>query len=104
MKFAVIETGGKQYRVKEGDVVTVEKLPAKEGDALTFVPVLLVADGDSVKVGQPEVAGAKVVGKVAGQGLGKKVLVQKFKRKIRYRRLIGHRQPFTKVRIEKITG
>ena len=102
--YAVIETGGKQYRVKEGDVVTIEKLPNKEGDAVTFTPVLLVVDGDNVKVGQPGVSAAKVVAKVAGQGLGKKVLVQKFKRKIRYRRLIGHRQPFTKVRIEKITG
>ena len=100
--YAIIKTGGKQYKVAEGEVIYVEKLDAEAGDAVTFDEVLaVVADGD-VKVGKPVVAGAKVTGKVEAQGKEKKILVFKYKAKSNYRRRQGHRQPFTKVVIEKI--
>lgn len=100
--YAIIETGGKQYRVSEGDVVFIEKLEAAEGEAVTFDRVLTVVTEGDVKVGQPVVAGAKVTGTVKGHGKGKKILVFKYKAKSNYRRRQGHRQPFTKVTIEKI--
>ena len=100
--YAIIKTGGKQYKVAEGDVIMVEKLAAAEGEAVVFDEVLtVVADGD-VKVGKPVVEGAKVTGKVEAQGKGKKILVFKYKAKSNYRKRQGHRQPFTKVVIEKI--
>ncbi len=100
--YAIIKTGGKQYKVAEGDVITVEKLDAQEGDAVTFDEVLTVVNDADVKVGKPLVEGAKVTGKVAGQGKDKKILVFKYKAKSNYRRRQGHRQPYTKVTIEKI--
>lgn len=100
--YAIIQTGGKQYRVAEGDVVYVEKLEAGEGEAVEFCEVLTVVKDGQVTVGAPVVAGAKVVGKVEKQGKGKKILVFKYKAKANYRRRQGHRQPFTKVLIEKI--
>ena len=100
--YAVIETGGKQYKVSEGDVIFIEKLEAAEGDAVTFDKVLAVADGENVKVGAPAVEGATVTAKVEKQGKAKKIYVFKMKRKKNYRRKKGHRQPFTKVTIEKI--
>ena len=100
--YAVIETGGKQYKVSEGDVIFIEKLEAAEGEAVTFDKVLVVADGENVKVGAPAVAGATVTAKVEKQGKAKKIYVFKMKRKKNYRRKKGHRQPFTKVTIEKI--
>ena len=100
--FAVIKTGGKQYRVAEGDVVMVEKLEAAEGDAVVFDQVLTVVNDGDVKVGKPLVDGAKVTGKVETQGKARKILVFKYKAKSNYRRRQGHRQPFTKVVIEKI--
>lgn len=100
--YAIIKTGGKQYKVAEGEVIYVEKLDAEAGDAVTFDEVLaVVADGD-VKVGKPVVAGARVTGKVEAQGKEKKILVFKYKAKSNYRRRQGHRQPYTKVVIEKI--
>lgn len=100
--YAIIKTGGKQYKVAEGEVIYVEKLDAEAGDAVTFGEVLaVVADGD-VKVGKPVVEGAKVTGKVEAQGKEKKILVFKYKAKSNYRRRQGHRQPYTKVVIEKI--
>ena len=100
--YAIIKTGGKQYKVAEGEVIYVEKLDAEAGDAVTFDEVLaVVADGD-VKVGKPVVAGAKVTGKVEAQGKEKKILVFKYKAKSNYRRRQGHRQPYTKVVLEKI--
>ena len=101
--YAVIETGGKQYKVSEGDVIFVEKLGVEEGEAVTFDKVLVVADGEDVKVGAPVVAGAKVEAKVVKNGKAKKIYVFKMKRKKNYRRKKGHRQPFTKVEISKIT-
>ena len=98
--FAVIQTGGKQYRVAQGDRLRVEKLPGDVGAAVTFDKVLLVG-GDSVKVGTPLVTGAKVSAEVVAQGRDKKVIVFKFRRRKNYRRKQGHRQPFTEL---KITG
>lgn len=104
MKFAIIKTGGKQYHVSEGATLACEKLDAKEGGAVRFDQVLLVSDGKTVQVGQPLVSGAAVTGKVLEQGKADKVMVVKFKSKVRYRRKVGHRQLFTKVKIEKITS
>ena len=100
--YAIIKTGGKQYRVAEGDVVMVEKLAANEGEAVTFDQVLTVVKDDEVVVGKPLVEGAKVTAKVEAQGKDKKILVFKYKAKSNYRRRQGHRQPFTKAVIEKI--
>ena len=100
--YAIIETGGKQYRVTEGDVVTVEKLTAEAGETIEFDRVLTVVKDGDVVIGRPLVDGAKVVAKVVDHGKGKKILVFKYKAKSNYRRRQGHRQPFTKVVIEKI--
>ena len=99
--YAIIKTGGKQYCVEEGKVITIEKLDVEAGAEVAFDEVLLVS-GDSVKIGQPTVAGAKVTGKVLEQGKGAKIRIFKYKAKSNYRRRQGHRQPFTKVVIEKI--
>ena len=101
--YAIIKTGGKQYCVEEGKVITIEKLDVEAGAEVAFDEVLL-ASGDSVKIGQPTVAGAKVTGKVLEQGKGAKIRIFKYKAKSNYRRRQGHRQPFTKVQIEKIEG
>ena len=101
--YAIIKTGGKQYCVEEGKVITIEKLDVEAGAEVAFDEVLLVS-GDSVKIGQPTVAGAKVTGKVLEQGKGPKIRIFKYKAKSNYRRRQGHRQPFTKVQIEKIEG
>ena len=100
--YAVIATGGKQYRVSEGDVIFVEKLAGEVDDTLVFDSVLTVVNEGDVKVGAPFLAGAKVTGKVLKQGKDKKILVFKYKAKANYRRRQGHRQPYTKVAIEKI--
>ena len=100
--YAVIETGGKQYKVSEGDVIFIEKLEAAEGEAVTFDKVLVLADGEYVNIGTPTVAGATGTAKVEKQGKAKQIYVFKMKRKKNYRRKKGHRQPFTKVTIEKI--
>lgn len=101
--YAIIKTGGKQYCVEEGKVIIIEKLDVEAGAEVAFDEVLLVS-GDSVKIGQPTVAGAKVTGKVLEQGKGAKIRIFKYKAKSNYRRRQGHRQPFTKVQIEKIEG
>lgn len=101
--YAIIKTGGKQYCVEEGKIITVEKLDVAAGDEVTFEEVLLIS-GDAVKIGQPTVAGAKVTAKVLAQGKEKKIRIFKYKAKSNYRRRKGHRQPFTKVQIEKIEG
>ena len=98
--FAIIETGGKQYRVQENDFLFVEKLEAKEGDTVVFDKVLMVND----KIGKPYVKGAKVTAKVEKQGKAKKVIVYKYKAKKNYHKKQGHRQPFTKVQITVIEG
>ena len=98
---AIFVTGGKQYKVSEGDVIYVEKLNA-ESETVEFDNVLMTIDGDNVTVGAPKVEGAKVTAKVLKNGKAKKVLVFKFKAKKNYRRRQGHRQPYTKLQIEKI--
>ena len=102
--YAIIKTGGKQYKVAEGDVIMVEKLAAGEGEAVVFDQVLTVVNDADVKIGTPVVEGAKVTGKVEAQGKDKKILVFKYKAKSNYRRRQGHRQPYTMVEIEKIEG
>jgi large subunit ribosomal protein L21 len=100
--FAVIKTGGKQYKVAEGDVLRVEKLETK-GDEVVFDNVLLVVNGE-VKLGKPVVSGAKVSAKVLEEGKGEKKMVFKFKSKTRQHKKKGHRQPYTKIEITKITA
>ena len=100
--YAVIETGGKQFRVQEGDVIYVEKLDANVGDAVTIDQVLLVEKDGSVNVGTPVVAGAAAVLKVVEHGKGEKIIVFKYKSKKNYRRKQGHRQPYTKVVVEAL--
>lgn len=100
---AVIQTGGKQYLVKEGDSLRVEKLEAKDGDTLSFDALLVMDEsGKDVKVGAPAVKGAKVSAKVTGSGKADKVTIIKFHAKTRYKRKAGHRQPFTALKIESI--
>ena len=100
--FAVIETGGKQYLVKTGEVLKVEKLEAEAGKEVVFDKVLLTAndDGTDVKIGAPYLEGVSIAADVAEQGRADKIRVVKFKNKIRYKRVIGHRQSFTKVKIK----
>ncbi|MCI8336059.1 MAG: 50S ribosomal protein L21 [Peptococcaceae bacterium] len=100
--YAIIETGGKQYRVSEGDVINVELLAADVDATVEIDRVLAVGEGENIKVGSPVVAGAKVVLKVLEHGKGKKVIVFHYKPKKNIRKKNGHRQPFTKVQIEKI--
>ena len=104
MEYAVIATGGKQYLVKEGDSVRIEKLAGdlKEGDAVTFDQVLLRDDGAKAEVGTPHLAGAQVKATISEVGRGKKIEVVKYKAKSRYFKLRGHRQPFMKVKIETV--
>ena len=102
--YAVIQTGGKQYRVQQGDVILVEKLDCQAGDTVWFDSVLLVSGDAGTKVGAPLVAGAVVEGKVLDQVKGKKIVVYKYKAKKNERKKQGHRQPYTKVQIEKIVG
>ncbi len=102
--YAVFKTGGKQYRAGKGDKVKIEKLNAAEGDSVEFDEVLLVGEGDKVKIGTPLVSGSKVKAKVLIQAKDKKIDVIKFKRRQNYRRTHGHRQFFTLVEITGITG
>ena len=100
--YAIVATGGKQYRVSEGDVIFVEKLSGEVDDALVFTDVLTVVQDGDVKIGAPFIEGAKVTGKVLKQDKNKKIIIYKYKSKANYRRKTGHRQPYTKVSIEKI--
>lgn len=101
--YAIIATGGKQYKVSEGDVIRVEKLGVEAGSAYTFDQVLFVG-GEEAKVGNPTVEGASVEATVVGDGKAKKVVVYKYKRKTGYHKKQGHRQAFTQVKIEKINA
>ena len=101
--YAIIATGGKQYKVSEGDVIKVEKLGKEAGETVTFDNVLLVNNGEVV-VGDPTVANASVSATVVSEGKGKKVIVYKYKRKTGYHKKNGHRQAYTKVKIEKINA
>ncbi len=101
--YAIIATGGKQYKVAEGDIIRVEKLNVAEGETVTFDQVLAVNNGELV-IGAPSVAGATVSATVLGEGKAKKVIVYRYKRKSGYHKKNGHRQPFTQVKIEKINA
>lgn len=102
--YAIIETGGKQYKVQEGDVIFVEKLNAEEGSSITFDKVLAVSNEGKTTFGDPLVNSASVSAKVLGHGKRRKIIVFKFKPKKGYRRKQGHRQPYTRVQIEKINA
>ena len=102
--FAVIETGGKQYKVIEQDIIFVEKLDANEGDEIVFDSVMALSTTDGFKVGTPVVEGARVTAKVLKNGKNKKIYVFKYKPKKNEKKKIGHRQPYTKVQIVKIEG
>lgn len=102
--YAVIETGGKQYRVQEGDVITVEKLKVSAGDDIAFDRVLVLNDGENVQVGTPVLESAKVFGTVVENGKGEKVIIFKYKSKKDYRKKQGHRQPYTMVKIESLSA
>ena len=101
---AVIVTGGKQYKVSEGDIIYIEKLNVEAGEAITFDQVLAVLDGEASKIGTPVVDGASVSGKVVKNGKGRKITVFKYRPKKDSKSKQGHRQPYTKVQIEKIVG
>ena len=101
--YAVIKTGGKQYRVAQGDKLRVEKLPGNVGEKVSFEEVLLIG-GDALKIGRPLLAGAKVEAQIIAQDRAKKIIVFKFRRRKNYRRKQGHRQPFTALQITGITG
>ena len=100
--FAVIETGGKQYRVNEGDIIFVEKLEVNEGDTVVFDRVKALSNGQSFEVGTPVVEGAKVTAKVLKYGKSKKIYVMKYKAKKNEKKKMGHRQPYTKVQIVSV--
>lgn len=100
--YAIIETGGKQYRVSEGDVVFIEKLEVTENEAISFDKVIALSNDDGMKIGDPFVAGATVSATVVKNGKAKKITVFTYKPKKGYSRKLGHRQPYTKVRIESI--
>jgi large subunit ribosomal protein L21 len=100
--YAVVEAGGKQYRLQVGDVVDVEIMPVEPGQKVELERVLMLGGDDGVKVGQPLVAGAKVVTTVLNHGKADKVISFKYKAKVRYRRRVGHRQPFTRLSVQEI--
>lgn len=101
--YAVIRTGGKQYRVSQGDSIRVEKLEGSVGTKLSFEP-LLVGEGESVKIGQPVVPGAMVTAEIVSHGRGKKIIVFKLRRRKNYRRKQGHRQAYTQLTVRSIEG
>ncbi|HIV80839.1 MAG TPA: 50S ribosomal protein L21 [Candidatus Avanaerovorax faecigallinarum] len=102
--YAIIETGGKQYRVQEGDVITVEKLDVNAGDKVELDKVLVLSDDNGLKVGTPYVEGAKVIAEAVENGKGKKVIIFKYKAKKDYRKKQGHRQPYTMIEIKSLGG
>lgn len=101
--YAIIETGGKQYRAEEGKIVRVEKLPAEKGEAVKFEKVLMCVNDQETQVGKPYLESCKIEGKVVGVGRGRKIIVFKFKPKKNYKRKQGHRQPYTDVLISSIS-
>ena len=102
--YAIVETGGKQYRVTPGQVVDVDRLDVAEGASIELDRVLLLGEGDSVTVGTPTVNGARVTATAQGEGRGKKIIVLRYKPKVRYRRKTGHRQAYTRLTIDSIVG
>ncbi len=102
--YAVIKTGGKQYKVSEGEFLKVERLDAEAGTSINLNEILMVADGDDVKIGTPFVEGSQVSATIESHGRHKKIRIVKFKRRKHYRRQMGHRQDYTEIKIEKISA
>ena len=100
--YAIVNTGGKQYKVSQGDVLRVEKMPGEIGSPVSFDKVLMVSDGENVNIGQPVLDNVEVKGHIMEQGKAKKIIVFKYKRRKRYRRKQGHRQPYTAIKIDSI--
>jgi large subunit ribosomal protein L21 len=100
--YAVIASGGKQYKIEAGDILRLEKIKGETGDAVSFGSILMLSDGEDVKIGQPNLDGVVVQGHIVEQGKSKKIIVFKYKRRKRYRRKQGHRQQFTAVKIDSI--
>ena len=102
--YAIVKTGGKQYKVQEGDILRVEKLPGEVGSEISFEDVLLFSDGETVTVGQPKVENVTVNGHIVAQDKSKKIIVFKYKRRKRYRRKQGHRQQYTAIKVDSIAA
>jgi large subunit ribosomal protein L21 len=102
--YAVIKTGGKQYRVAPGDMITVERLDGNVGDAVSITDVLMISSEKGAVIGAPTIKGASVTGTIAGQQLGEKIRIQKFKRRGGYKKRLGHRQLLTRIKIDGIKG
>lgn len=100
--YAVVATGGKQYKVREGEILRIEKIPGEIGADVSFDKILMFSDGENVKIGQPVLEDVAVNGRIVSQGKAKKIIVFKYKRRKRYRRKQGHRQQFTAVQIDNI--
>jgi len=100
--YAVVSAGGKQYKVQKGETLRIEKIPGDVGSKVTFDKVLMVADGENIRVGQPVIEKAAVLASIVEQDKAKKILIFKYKRRKRYRRKQGHRQPYTAIRIDGI--
>lgn len=100
--YAVVATGGKQYKVREGEILRIEKIPGEIGADVSFDKILMFSDGENVKIGQPVLDDVAVNGRIVSQGKAKKIIVFKYKRRKRYRRKQGHRQQFTAVQIDNI--
>lgn len=102
--YAVVNTGGKQYKVQKGETLRIEKIPGEVGSSVTFDKVLMLADGENIRVGQPVLENVVVQAQIVEQDKAKKILIFKYKRRKRYRRKNGHRQPFTAIRIDGINS
>jgi len=100
--YAIVNTGGKQYKVSQGDILRVEKIPGEIGSPVSFDKVLMFSDGENVNIGQPVLDNVAVKGHIMEQGKAKKIIVFKYKRRKRYRRKLGHRQPYTAIKIDSI--
>jgi len=100
--YAIVNTGGKQYKIQQGDVLRVEKIPGEVGSPVSFDKVLMFSDGENVNIGRPVLDNVAVKGHIVDQGKGKKIIVFKYKRRKRYRRKLGHRQQYTEIKIDSI--
>jgi large subunit ribosomal protein L21 len=100
--YAIVNTGGKQYKIQQGDVLRVEKIPGEVGSPVSFDKVLMFSDGENVNIGRPVLDNVAVKGHIVDQGKGKKIIVFKYKRRKRYRRMLGHRQQYTEIKIDSI--
>lgn len=100
--YAIVNTGGKQYKIQQGDILRVEKIPGEVGSPVSFDKVLMFSDGENVNIGRPVLDNVAVKGHIVEQGKGKKIIVFKYKRRKRYRRKLGHRQQYTAIKIDSI--